>query len=189
VVLVARMMAEERYKGHDELLAAWPAVRAQVPEARLVFVGDGDDVDRLRTRARELGVADAVLFTGFVTDDVLGEIYRRAAVFAMPSKGDGFGLVYLEAMAHRLPCIGSIHDAAGEIISDGDTGFLVDQSDTGGIAQRLLALLRDDRRRTEMGQSGYRRWREHFTYEQFARRMMHLIESTLAAPREHRQAS
>lgn len=189
VVLVARMMASERYKGHDELLAAWPAVRAHVPEARLVFVGDGDDADRLRTRARELGIADAVVFTGFVGDDVLREIYQRAAIFAMPSTGDGFGLVYLEAMAHRLPCIGSIHDAAGEIIRDGETGFLVEQSDTGAIAARLLTLLRDDSRRVEMGQSGYRRWREHFSYEQFARRMMDLIESTLTGSLEHRQAS
>ena len=188
VVLVARMMAGERYKGHDELLAAWPAVRAEVPDARLVFVGDGDDVERLRARARDLGIADAVVFTGFVADDVLRQIYQRAAVFAMPSTGDGFGLVYLEAMAHGLPCIGSIHDAAGEIIRDGETGFLVEQSDTSAIAARLLALLRDDNRRVEMGQSGHRRWREHFSYEQFARRMLDLIESTLTGSLEHRQA-
>jgi phosphatidylinositol alpha-1,6-mannosyltransferase len=181
-------MASERYKGHDELLAAWPAIRARVPDAQLVFVGDGDDIARLRGRAEELRIADAVVFTGFVSDDVLRGIYRRAAVFAMPSTGDGFGLVYLEAMAHRLPCIGSIHDAAGEIISNGETGFLVDQSDTSVIADRLIALLCDDSRRLQMGQSGYRRWREHFTYEQFARRMVDLIESTLAGSLEHRQA-
>lgn len=189
VVLVARMMARERYKGHDELLAAWPAVRASVPDARLVFVGDGDDVDRLRGRARESGIADAVVFTGFVNDEVLREIYRRAAVFAMPSTGDGFGLVYLEAMAHRLPCLGSIHDAAGEIIRDGETGFLVEQSDTGAIAQRLLTLLGDDHRRVQMGQSGYRRWREHFSYEQFSGRMVRLVDTSLAGSLEHRQAS
>lgn len=189
VVLVARMMASERYKGHDELLTAWPAVRRRVPEARLVLVGDGDDVARLRARAGELGISEVVVFTGFVPDVSLRAIYQRAAVFAMPSAGDGFGLVYLEAMAHRLPCIGSIHDAAGEIIRDGETGFLVDQADTQTVAERLIALLADDGRRIQMGQSGHRRWREHFTYEQFARRMVDLIESRLDESIQQRQAS
>jgi phosphatidylinositol alpha-1,6-mannosyltransferase len=189
VVLVARMMASERYKGHDELLTAWPAVRTRVPDARLVFVGDGDDVTRLRARAEELGVADAVIFTGFVPDASLRAIYQRAAVFAMPSAGDGFGLVYLEAMAHRLPCLGSVHDAAGEIIRDGETGFLVDRGDIPTVAERLSVLLADDSRRLQMGQSGYRRWREEFTYEQFARRMVNLIESRLDEAVPRRRAS
>ena len=190
VVLVARMVAGERYKGHDELLAAWPSVRARVPDARLVFVGDGDDVERLRRRAHELAIDDAVIFTGFVSDRALHALYRHAAAFAMPSAGDGFGLVYLEAMAHRLPCIGSIHDAASEIIEDGVTGFLVDQADTERIAARIVALLADDGRRIEMGQAGYRRWREQFTFERFARGMVSLMETHLGGDGlERRQAS
>jgi phosphatidylinositol alpha-1,6-mannosyltransferase len=189
VVLVARMMASERYKGHDELLDVWPAVRARVRDARLVFVGGGDDVDRLRGRAAALGIGDAVAFTGFISEAGLHDIYGQAAVFAMPSAGDGFGLVYLEAMAHGLPCIGSIHDAAREIIVDDVTGFLVDRADAAGLTERLAALLTDEPRRRRMGQSGWRRWREQFTYERFASSMVSLIESTLDGAEAQRRAS
>jgi phosphatidylinositol alpha-1,6-mannosyltransferase len=189
VVLVARMMASERYKGHDELLDVWPAVRARVPDAQLVFVGGGDDVARLRSRAAALGIDHAVVFTGFIPDGELHDIYGRAAVFAMPSAGDGFGLVYLEAMAHGLPCIGSIHDAGREIIVDGVTGFLVDRADAPGLTDRVATLLCDEPRRRQMGQSGLRRWREQFTYERFASSMVNLIESTLDGVPAQRRAS
>jgi phosphatidylinositol alpha-1,6-mannosyltransferase len=179
VILVARMLASERYKGHDELLKIWPAVRARVPDARLVFVGDGDDVDRLKGKAATLGVADAVLFTGFVSAHELRTIYERAAVFAMPSCGEGFGMVYLEAMAHRLPCIGSIHDAATEVIDDGVTGFLLEQADGPALVERIVTLLTDESRRVEMGERGYQRLQERFTYERFSKEILHLIDANL----------
>jgi glycosyltransferase involved in cell wall biosynthesis len=98
----------------------------------------------------------------------------------MPSRREGFGLVYLEAMAHGLPCIGSTHDAAGELIQDGISGFLVDQSDIGLLAERIALLLTDERRRRQMGDRGARRVAEHFTYERFAARLVSLV------PLEHR---
>jgi phosphatidylinositol alpha-1,6-mannosyltransferase len=103
------MSADERYKGHDQILDAWPVVRSRIPDARLVIVGDGDDAPRLRAKAASLGLAASVLFTGFVTEAQLAALYQKASVFAMPSREEGFGLVYLEAMARGVPCIGSIH--------------------------------------------------------------------------------
>ena len=181
VVIVARMSAAERYKGHDALLAAWPAVRARQHEAQLVFVGGGDDEGRLRAKAAELGLAAHVLFTGFVGEAELGAIYARAAVFAMPSRGEGFGIAYLEAMAHAIPCIGSIHDAAREVIDDGVTGFLVDQADPSALADRISDLLGADARRREMGQAGRRRLEARFTIDRFAARLGELIEGVLPA--------
>jgi phosphatidylinositol alpha-1,6-mannosyltransferase len=168
VIIVARMFVAERYKGHDALLEAWPAVLARQPDAELVIVGGGDDQERLRAKARALGIDSRVLFTGFVDDARLEAIYGRAAVFAMPSRGEGFGLAYLEAMAHGLPCIGSIHDAAGEVIDDGVTGFLVDQADARALADRLALLLGDEARRRTMGEAGRRRLAERFTAERFS---------------------
>lgn len=182
VIAVGRMAAAERYKGHDELLEAWPAVIARVPAARLVFAGTGDDVSRLEAKAASLGVAGSVIFTGFVSRQVLTELYRRAAVFALPSRREGFGLVYLEAMAERLPCIGTIHDAAGDVIEDGVTGFLVRQADTNALAARLLLLLGDEARRIEMGEAGRRRLERLFTYRQFADRLVALIETSIEEP-------
>jgi len=180
VVIVGRMSAGERYKGHDALLAAWPSVLTRHPEARLVIVGSGDDEARLRAKARPLGDA-AVLFTGFVDDAQLESIYARAAVFAMPSRGEGFGLAYLEAMAHGVPCIGSTHDAAGEVIDDGVTGFLVDQDDSHALADRLSLLLGDDARRRSMGEAGRRRLRERFTAERFSVSLGAFVEGAFDA--------
>lgn len=179
VILVARMLASERYKGHDELMAAWPGVLARVPDARLVFAGEGDDVRRLKSEAKARGIESAVMFTGFVSEAQLTALYRRAAVFAMPSRGEGFGIVYLEAMAERLPCIGSLEDAASEVIVDGETGYLVRQDDREALTERLVRLLTDDSLRRQMGEAGHRRLHERFTYDVFSRRVLSLVGSSL----------
>ena len=80
--------------------------------------------------------------------------------------------MYLEAMSNRLPCIGSIHDAASEVIEDGVTGFLVDQADVPALAGRIVQLLTDEPRRVEMGARGYARLQAHFTRKHFAARLM-----------------
>jgi phosphatidylinositol alpha-1,6-mannosyltransferase len=175
VLVVARMSSKERYKGHDQLLEAWPAVRARIPDARLVFAGAGDDVARLRAKAAALGLAPSVMFPGFVSDAALESLYRHAAVFAMPSRDEGFGLVYLEAMSHRLPCLGSTHDAARETIEGGVTGLLVPQDDVAGLAGALARLLEDETLRREMGRRGYDRLHRHFSYPMFRDRLTGLL--------------
>lgn len=180
VLTVGRMMADERYKGHDQLIDVWPAIRRRLPNARLVLVGEGDDARRLKGRGDEVG-ADAVSFEGFVSAERLRRLYEEADVFAMPSRGEGFGLVYLEAMAHRLPCVGSVHDAAGEIVLDGVSGFLVDQADTDQLADRLLTLLTDEIRRAEFGDAGYERLQSTFSFERFAERLTRALDPVLRA--------
>lgn len=167
VVIVGRMSVSERYKGHDELLDAWPRVVAAVPAARLLVVGKGDDVERLRTKAGATGVGDAIQFTGFVADGVLRELLTRSNVFAMPSRGEGFGLAYLEAMRRGLPCIGSDADAAPEVIADGETGCIVRAGDVAMLANAIVALLRNPERARAMGAAGRRREEQVFTFEAF----------------------
>lgn len=171
VLTVARMSRSERYKGHDQLIDCWPRVSAAVPDAQLVIAGDGDDADRLKARAAGGGASSRIHFTGFVSARELDHLYRSAALFAMPSRSEGFGLVYLEAMARRLPCIGSIHDAAGEVIVDGVTGQLVDQDDTACLADTIAALLLDEGRRRRMGDAGHARLLSEFTFDRFAERV------------------
>ena len=174
VLVVGRMSASERYKGHDQLLAAWPRVRAAIPDAELIVVGDGDDRARLQTEARATGAGESVRFRGFVTPDQLDGLYRRAALFALPSRGEGFGLVYLEAMARGVACIGSTHDAAGEVIDDGVTGCLVAQ-EPGALADALVRLLSDAALRQRMGEAGRTRVRACFSFERFSVRLTELL--------------
>ncbi len=120
LLIVGRLAAGERYKGHDELLAALPRLLAAAPGARLVIAGDGDDRPRLAAKAAALGLGDRALFAGFVSEATLAELYRRSAAFVMPSRGEGFGLVYLEAMRAGRPCVAARGGAAEEVVVDGD---------------------------------------------------------------------
>jgi phosphatidylinositol alpha-1,6-mannosyltransferase len=171
VLAVGRMPGSERYKGHDELLEALAALRPVRPAARLVFAGDGDDRPRLEERSRELGLRDSVFFTGAVSEATLRELYGRAAVFALPSRGEGFGLVFLEAMRAGKPCVAYAGTAPAEIVVDGETGLLVPALDRDALVAALDGLLAAGERARRMGEAGRRRWRELFTPEAFARRL------------------
>ena len=170
-LIVGRMSAAERYKGHDELIEAWAEVRTRVADARLVVVGGGDDVPRLRGKVAELGLSAAVLFCGRVSDATLAELRRAARVFAMPSRGEGFGLVYLEAMRTGLPCIGATDDAAREVIAHGETGMLVAQADREALVDALAGFLQSPGRARQMGEAGRRRAADHFSYPVFRDRL------------------
>ena len=140
ILTVARLDARERYKGVDQLIEAMPAVLQTVPAARLRIVGTGSDLPRLKELAARLGVADSVEFAGFVDDEHLRAAYRDCALFALTSSGEGFGIVFLEAMAHGKPCLGARAGAVPEII-DGMSGVLVDPGDISQIATQLVWAL------------------------------------------------
>jgi len=111
IVIVARMAKGECAKGHRELIEAMPRVVSAVADARLLVVGTGNDAQTYRELARRSPAADRILFTGFLCDAALRAIYRRCGVLAMPSRQEGFGLVYAEAMREGVPCVASDCDA------------------------------------------------------------------------------
>jgi len=117
-----------------------------------------------------------VVFLGRLSDSELAERYRRAALFAMPSRQEGFGLVYAEAMWHGLPCIGSTSDAAGDVIEDGATGFLVPYGDVGQIARAVSRLLEDAPLRSVMGGRAQAVARERFGFDRFKAELLRAFE-------------
>jgi phosphatidylinositol alpha-1,6-mannosyltransferase len=174
-LIVGRMWSSERGKGHDALVEAWPTVLRRCPAAELWIVGGGDDAARLEAKARETGVGERVRFLGRIPDAELGELYRSASVFAMPSRQEGFGLVYAEAMWHGTPCIGSTRDAAGEVIRDGETGLLVPHDDREALAAALGELLGDRERALHMGREARAYARTHFGYPRFRQDLLHAV--------------
>ena len=177
-LIVARMSAAERYKGHDALLDIWPDVLARRPDARLVVAGDGDDRPRLESRAASLGLAHAVRFTGRVSDAELGALYAGCRVFVMPSRDEGFGLVFLEAMRAGKPCIGG-RGAAEEIIQHDVTGLIVDPDGPGSnveLAAAILRLFDDPDTSCRFGAAGRERFLSTFTDEHFRARFARAME-------------
>ena len=181
VVIVGRMSSTERYKGHDQLLLAWPRVLAEIPNASLVMVGRGDDVERLRAKAAALGLGRSVHFTGFLPDAAVRAVLRNSAVFAMPSRGEGFGLVYLQAMRAGIPCLGSRDDAAADVIVDGETGLLVPRQDPDAISGAVVRLLTDETMRRRLGVAGRRRFDSLFTYPRFRARLAGILARAFPA--------
>jgi glycosyltransferase involved in cell wall biosynthesis len=141
VLTVARLDPGEGYKGCDRLVQALPTVHAACGPVRLLVVGRGDDRSRLEALARDLGVAHEVTCTGFVPDEELADHYRLADVFAMPSTGEGFGIVFLEAMACGTPVLAGNRDGSVEALEGGRLGSLVDPTDVKAIAHGIIALL------------------------------------------------
>jgi glycosyltransferase involved in cell wall biosynthesis len=141
-----------------------------------VFVGQGEDRQRLERLSRELDITRYVHFAGAVHDSELPSYYKSAEVFAMPSKAEGFGLVYLEAMYHAKPCIAGNADAAGEVVLDGETGLLIEPGNIAQARDAVLRLLLEPEVARAMGRAGRARYQEHFSYAQFTSRLLPLFK-------------
>jgi glycosyltransferase involved in cell wall biosynthesis len=142
VLTVARLDGAERYKGYDRILRALPLVRAACGAVRFIVAGKGSDRARLEDMAGELGVERTVTFAGFVPDEELADHYRLADVFAMPSTGEGFGIVFLEAMACGTPVLAGNLDGSVDALDGGRLGKLVDPMAIDAIGGGIIALLR-----------------------------------------------
>jgi phosphatidylinositol alpha-1,6-mannosyltransferase len=142
LLTVGRLAASERYKGHEQVFAALPALRQKYPNLVHVVAGDGDDRARLEQRAAELsGDPAAVRFLGFVPEAELPDLYRLADVYVMPSSQEGFGIVYLEAAACGVPVVGGAGGGSGDAVASEEIGLLIDPSDRSALVDAVTRLL------------------------------------------------
>ena len=139
LLTVGRMDAAEQAKGFDEILDALPALLKQMPDIAYLAVGDGSDRPRLQEKAVKLGLGNNVFFPGYVDESEKLEYYRLADVFVMPSRLEGFGYVFLEALAVGVPVIASKVDGSREAIRNGAWGQLVDPAQPA----ELIAAIRE----------------------------------------------
>lgn len=175
-----------RYKGHDVMVRALPLVRARVPGARWVVVGDGPFRPALENAVRAYGIGDAVELRGRVDDAERDEWLDRASVFCMPSRvpaagvgGEGFGIAYMEAAAHGMPTIGGNVTGARDAVLDGETGLLVDPADHLAVATAATELLSDPARARAMGAAG-RAFAERHAWPLIATRVEDLLREVAA---------
>lgn len=151
-------------KGGPNLLRAWALVRRELPDAVLTIVGPkGRPPRRLGPGVRWLGRVDRRR---------LGQLYREAAVFVLPSMFDAWGHVFIEAMAHGLPCIGTNCCAMPEIIDDGHTGRLVARGEPEPLAEAIVGLLSNPQTCEQMGRRGHARILQELTWDHVADRVV-----------------
>ncbi|MBP0016473.1 MAG: glycosyltransferase [Cyanobacteria bacterium SBLK] len=144
ILTVARLDATQKYKGYDQILQALPAIRQKIPNAHYLIAGKGDDRYRLKQLIDHLNLQDCVTLAGFVPDEELCAHYNLCDVFAMPSQGEGFGIVYLEALACGKPVLGGNRDGAIDALCGGELGILVDPEDNPAITRSLIEILQQN---------------------------------------------
>lgn len=165
-LLLATVGRLAEQKGLLYLLDAMDRVRRERPEARLLIVGDAQDgrdeyKARLVERWKWLGLQETVMFTGVRHD--IPAVMQAIDLFVMASLWEGFGLVFLEAMAAARPIVATRVSAIPEVVEDGVTGMLVPPRDPSALAEAILSLLNDRQRANEMGSRGLSRLKERFT--------------------------
>ena len=141
LLTLGRLSATERYKGFDEVLEMLPELLRSHRDLAYLIVGDGDDRDRLQRKAQMLGVADRVVFAGYIAESEKADHYRLADAYVMPGRGEGFGFVFLEAMACGVPVVASRLDGSREAVRYGELGILVDPDNREELRAGIVAAL------------------------------------------------
>ncbi len=146
-----------RVKGQDVLLQSFKRVLRQVPECRLILIGEGDAEDELKRLAERLVIAEQVDFLGWQEPEAIRRVFRQSTVFAFPSRQEGMGIALLEAMAAGLPSVASSVGGIPEVVRGRDTTILVPPEDEVALADGLLAILQDEKRRRRLSKNARER--------------------------------
>ncbi len=173
LMTLGRLSSDERYKGIDEIIELLPELARDIPNLGYLVVGDGTDLSRLQEKARSLGVVEYVVFTGIIPESEKVDHYRLADVFVMPSRSEGFGFVFLEAIACGIPVVASKVDGSREAVRDGKLGILVDPDKPEEIKAGILEALKRHRGIVPKGL-------DYFSYSNFKKRCHRIIDQVLA---------
>jgi asparagine synthase (glutamine-hydrolysing) len=170
LMTLGRLVSQERSKGFDQVLEVLPELAREIPAIAYLIAGTGDDQRRLAEKAGTLGVAEHVVFTGFIQEEEKADHYRLADVYVMPSSGEGFGFVFLEAMACGIPVVASNADGSREAVRNGALGLLVDPAEPSEIKSGILTALKGRQGTVPTGL-------EFFSFENFTRRLISLVDT------------
>jgi phosphatidylinositol alpha-1,6-mannosyltransferase len=163
-----RLVSEQRAKGMDEVMQALPGLLRDFPDLVYLIGGSGPDRPRLEAKAKALGLAERVIFAGRIAEEEKVAHYHLADAYVMPSRGEGMGIVILEAMAAGVPAMASSKDGSREALLDGKLGPLADPDDPASVSAGIRAALAAPRGRPE--------GLDYFSSESFRRRLSGLLD-------------
>lgn len=166
---LGRLVSYDRYKGFDEILEILPELKKTVPNIKYIIAGSGDDEERLREKVNQLNIINIVIFIGYVPENEKADHYRLADAFVMPSRGEGFGFVFLEAMACGIPVVGSKLDGSREALRNGKLGILVDPTNLKEVHDGILDALNQVHGKIPDGL-------DYFSFSVFQQRVAQLLE-------------
>jgi phosphatidyl-myo-inositol dimannoside synthase len=175
-LMIGRIARSESYKGHDAVIAAWSKVQNRIPGALLKMIGPCDMREDLLALAERHGVRESVEIVGKVTEEDKARYIAECRCMALPSRAEGFGLVYLEAMRMGRPCVVSNLDAGREVVCPGDGsisgGLAVDPSNSYELASALIRLMMPGAEWNKWSEASRRRYESDYTEAQFHERLI-----------------
>jgi glycosyltransferase involved in cell wall biosynthesis len=142
LLTISRLSKTEKYKGYDRIIMAMKDIVKEVPNVKYILVGSGDDMERIKRLIKDNNLEDKVFLTGFIPDEEIVDYYNLCDVFVMPSKGEGFGIVFLEALACGKPVIAGNKDGSVDAVLGGETGLLVDPDNLEEIKDAVIRVLK-----------------------------------------------
>ncbi|MBD2529522.1 glycosyltransferase family 4 protein [Nostoc flagelliforme FACHB-838] len=178
ILTVTRMGRMAKYKGYDQILHALLKVRLHIPNVHFILAGKGDDLPRINALVTRLNLQDCVTIAGFVPDEELCAYYNLCDVFALPSKGEGFGIVYLEALACGKPVLAGNQDGSIDPLAEGKLGCLVNPDNVEEIANNLIQILQGDCSNPVVYQPEYLQQKtiEAFNFSRFRASLAELVD-------------
>ena len=167
-------------KGHALVVQALAALRPDFPELKWEVIGEGPELGPVRNLAQRLGVLPAINFRGRQSRSAVAEACRRCTIFVLPSRYEGLGCVYLEAMASGKAAVGCTGQGIEEVVRHGENGWLVPPNGQGELIEGLRLLLRDEVRRRRIAEAAHRSVTQSFTLQHQARRLVEIYRESAA---------
>ena len=174
ILSVCRLEKDSNFKGVDSMLKSIPLLLKSIPNIKYTIIGKGNDKERLEKLAIKLGVMEYIDFKGFVNS--VDVYYKYCDLFSLPSKREGFGIVYAEAMKYKKPCIACFNGGQTDIIINKKTGLLCKYDNLNDISNKIISLYKDKQLSEELGIQGYTHLIDNFTFDKFKNNLLKILK-------------
>lgn len=180
ILSVSRISKNDRYKGIENIIKVMPDILKEIPETYYIIIGDGDDRERLEKIAEDLNIKDRVIFKGSISFQKLNFYYKNCDLFILPSKKEGFGIVFLEAIYFGKPVIAGNKDGSKEALLNGELGILIDPGDLNEIKFKILKVLKGEIDKKYLdGNYLKNKMLENFCFEKFKRKLKKILNEKI----------
>ncbi len=177
IFTLCRLSSSEKYKGYDRVIEALPLIKREISEIKYILAGEGDDKERIEKLISDLNLKETVILAGHIDEQAKIDYYNLCDVFAMPSKGEGFGIVFLEALACGKPVVAGGEDGSRDALLGGDLGIMVNPDNVKEVAEAITGILKNNVHRALLDADYLRkRTLEAYGADVFKKRVAELIK-------------
>ena len=175
ILTVSRLSSNDTYKGIDHVIQTIPLLIKEIPNIKFTVIGKGDDLPRLQKICKQIKVEDYVDFKGYV--EKLNPYYKFCDLFTLPSKNEGFGIVFLEAMQYKKPVLSCNSGGSQDVVKNNETGFHSTYADLNSIKEKIFFIYNNKENSANVGNAGYAYLMQNFTFKNFQDRLEKILNT------------